>query len=220
MSNLGISIGSLWKIVESRNRNEFINCIKNLNLHFDAIELLFAEKDLPYLDISENIDWINKFKYKSFHHGPYKKCNKKIIDNIFDKINFDGVVKHIDHTIDYDSNNILIENLENKKLDDPEIYMNNNICCDLSHALSHSMSYLIDFIATYHKNIKQFHFSNCINGECHQMFYQDKNNRLKEIRFLLEDFNLIDKPLIMEYIFNSKEELINEYNYINDILFK
>ena len=220
MSNLGISIGSVWRLVKSKNRNEFINYIKDLNLDFNAIELLFAEKDLPNLNISDNIDWINSFNYKSFHHGPYKFCNKKIIDNIFNKIDFDSVIKHMDHEIDYNGDNILIENLESEKLDYFNMYINNNICCDLSHALSYDLNYLVNFIKTYYRHIKQFHISNCINGECHQLFYHDGYDKLKIIKILLTNFGLTDIPIIMEYAFNSKEELLHEYDYINDVLFK
>jgi len=115
---------------------------------------------------------------------------------------------------------MLIENLDAETLlKIPENYFNElienfDICFDISHGLSNGLDLCKFNLAMYKDKIKEIHISG-YNGQCHVPFYY---GTLLEIAESLKRNNLLELPIIMEYNFDSFDEMEQEYNLLKEAL--
>jgi len=219
---LGISIGSVHKIVgDDKDRNEYIKYIRDCGLKFEAIELNALCSDFRLTN--DNRTYLDTMKHVSIH--------LPVVDYDFWKVlqqyDFKYWVGHSD--VNYndedlieieDDDIMLIENLDAETLlKIPENYFNElienfDICFDISHELSKGLDLCKFNLAMYKDKIKEIHISG-YNKKCHVPFYY---GTLLEIAESLKRNNLLELPIIMEYNFDSFDEMEQEYNLLKEAL--
>jgi hypothetical protein len=228
-NNLGLSIGSVHKIVQQIDRNYYISYIRDLNLDIDGIEVVLDSDNINSFILSdENKEWFDTLNHVSLHFD-YRMTER--IELLW-QYDYKYFVFHQNYTwplqfsIAYNlhSEKIILENIDIKTTIKGgshhnllSNYVGYKLNCDISHALSFGFNYLKEFIQLHKNKIKQFHISN-YNDECHTCFHNDKNNKLKEIFQIIKENDLTNIPFIIESTFNSESELINEVEYIKNEL--
>ena len=224
---IGISTGSIYKLIESNNIDAYITYIREDISHMiNAIEILIPENKLKTFKLSEgNKEWLKKLDWISFHL-PKNNININNQEDIIRIINslpkLDAIIIHCDISI---SGYI---NLQNKKYKNIILYENtehNNsidfaekICFDTSHALSFNYFYTLEFIKKYQNRIKQIHLSNYdsednfIHYRFHLPFYKDSRKFFKLKNMI--DFKAY--PIIIESTFEDLEDAKREINFIKE----
>lgn len=212
---LGFSIGSLHNFIETKNRDDYITHLRQTNLYFNAIELIFGLETFQLT--KENIDWINSLDYTSLHVVPF-------VNHALD-FEIDNYIYHsnwITNNLFYKENTLI----ENPEIKESEYYFDQltndfNICCDISHALAFGMDYLKEFVIKYHDKIRQFHLSD-FDSKHHVPFHFNTAyytvDRLFRIKEILDKYDLLKLPFIIECNFENELDLIKEFNYVKRVL--
>ena len=219
---IGISTGTVHKLVNCTNRDDLITFVRKQNLQINCIEVMLHPDFVRDFKLSdENCKYFDTLENVALHIDEPQLNHEPCLYEYM----FDNYIWHPDKFLSvekskYIENDILIENIENPS---DNIYFKDmtkkhDICCDISHALFNGINYLEIFIKMWQSKIKYFHISNCISGQCHLPFYNDPSSKFPQIVDMIKEYNLMDSVFIIETTCETVADLHNEFEYISKIL--
>lgn len=185
----GFSTGTIWRWMNTKNRNELIDYLRPLNPQ--AIEITLGSKDEIYsFRLSEkNIAWLRGLPYVSIHAPGFHitasnakelRAQLDIVENLFSLINAKTVVMHIEDFPPRDILNtirfpISVENTGPGSYTSPgkldsvfTSFPGYMFCLDISHAALISERETSILISRFGKRVSHVHISGTTGDLDHQ----------------------------------------------------
>ena len=235
---IGFSTGSIWRWMNTKNRNELINYLRPLNIQ--AVELTLGSRDEIYnFNLSEkNINWLRSLPFVSIHAPGFHitapnskelKNQLNIIQNLMSLTNAKTVVIHIedlppDHILKTIRFPISIENTGPGNYTSPQkldsffkSYSQYIFCLDLAHAALISEQETGTLISRFGKKISHTHISGITANLDHQsllgaspQFYRSLIPALKlNVPFLIEEDIKELNINLLHIEFEAAKQLLN-----------
>lgn len=230
---LGFSTGCCYRTIDPKSK-EITDIIAKTECN--AIELCFVKIERLDTKISKND--VKRFSYLSIHAPTddiiYKDNEEtKIILDKLEALNKNlgssYVVFHPDTINDFSifkkyNFNAVFENMDNRKkslqtVDEFKIlfekYPKLNMVLDLNHCLSNDNTFRLayDFWNNLKDKIKYFHISGFIDNYHHPLFNSNQD-------FIIDFIKNKNLPIIVESLFDNKNDFEKEISYINKVLCK